>query len=33
MRFITSKREYQSVYEDNTKSEGNLFIILKKKKT
>ena len=31
MRFITSKREYQSVYEDNTKYEGNLFIVLKKK--
>ena len=31
MRFITSKREYQSVYQDNTKYEGNLFIILKKK--
>ncbi len=30
MRFITSKREYQSVYEDNIKHEGNLFIILKK---
>jgi len=30
MRFITSKREYQRVYEDNTKYEGNLFIILKK---
>jgi ribonuclease P protein component len=31
MRFITSKREYQSVYEDNIKYEGNLFIVLKKK--
>ena len=30
MRFITSKREYQSVYEDNIKYEVNLFIVLKK---
>lgn len=28
---ITSKREYQSVYNNNVKTEGNLFIFLKKK--
>jgi len=31
MRSITSKREYQSVYDNNEKSEGNLFVFLKKK--
>ncbi len=30
MKLLTSKREYQSVYQDNIKYEGNLFIILKK---
>lgn len=28
---ITSKREYQSVYENNERSKGNLFVFLKKK--
>ena len=28
---LTSKREYQSVYKDNCKTQGNLFVFLKKK--
>ena len=31
MLSITSKREYQSIYIDNIKTEGNLFVFLKKK--
>jgi len=31
MLSITSKREYQSVYKDNVKTEGNLFVFLTKK--
>ncbi len=31
MLSITSKREYQNVYKENIKTEGNLFIFLKKK--
>ncbi|MCD4797232.1 MAG: ribonuclease P protein component [Candidatus Cloacimonetes bacterium] len=31
MRFITSTREYLEIYNNNTKSEGDLFIFLKKK--
>ena len=31
MRFITSKREYQDIYDTHIKSEGNLFIFLRKK--
>ncbi|MDP8203103.1 MAG: ribonuclease P protein component [Candidatus Tenebribacter mawsonii] len=31
MLSITSKREYQSIYRDNVKTEGNLFVFLKKK--
>jgi ribonuclease P protein component len=32
MRFITSGREYRSIYDDNTKFIGKFFIFLKKKK-
>jgi len=31
MLSITSKREYQNVYKENVKTEGNLFVFLKKK--
>ena len=31
MYFITSKREYQNVYSENKKTEGDLFVFLKKK--
>ena len=31
MLSITSKREYQSIYRDNVKTEGSLFVFLKKK--
>ncbi|MCK5050124.1 MAG: ribonuclease P protein component [Candidatus Cloacimonetes bacterium] len=31
MLSITSKREYQSVYAENKKTEGNLFVFLTKK--
>lgn len=31
MLSITSKREYQSIYNNNVKTEGNLFVFLKKK--
>ncbi|MBT3755835.1 MAG: ribonuclease P protein component [Candidatus Cloacimonetes bacterium] len=31
MLSITSKREYQSIYRDNIKTEGSLFVFLKKK--
>ena len=31
MLSITSKREYQSVYKKNCKTQGNLFVFLKKK--
>ncbi len=31
MRFITSTREYLEIYNNNKKSEGDLFIFLKKK--
>ena len=31
MLSITSKREYQSIYNNNVKIEGNLFVFLKKK--
>ncbi len=31
MLSITSKREYQSVYKENIKTEGNLFVFLTKK--
>ncbi|MCF7857774.1 MAG: ribonuclease P protein component [Candidatus Cloacimonetes bacterium] len=31
MQYITTRQEYQSVYEDNVKTESELFVFLKKK--
>lgn len=31
MLFITSEREYRNVYKKNIKTEGNLFVFLKRK--